>query len=108
MCVGNKGLKSNMKGLFLQGVKVSEVKYTMYAMLINPFCRFSVPPALSLTEGVLHCNIIEGAFDTAIFYSSIERTLDHIQPFPAPNSVIVMDNCCIYKHPAIQELIVSR
>ena len=106
--MGNKGPKSNTKGLFLQGAKVSEVKYAMYAMLINHFCRFSVLPALSLTEGILHCDIIEGAFNTAAFYLFIEHILDRMRPFPAPNSIIVMDNCCIHKHPAIQELIVSR
>ena len=106
--MGNKGPKGNTKGLFLQGAKVSEVKYTVHAMHINHFYRFSVLPALSLTEGVLHCDIIEGAFDTTTFYSFIERTLDRMQPFPAPNSVIVMDNCRIHKHPAIQQLIVSR
>ena len=72
------------------------------------YSRYSVLPALSLEEGVLHCAIVEGAFDTASFYTFIEHTLDHMQPFPAPNSVIVMDNCCIHKHPDIQNLIESR
>jgi hypothetical protein len=31
-----------------------------------------------------------------------------MQPFPAPNSVIVMDNCQIHKHQEIQELIHER
>ena len=70
--------------------------------------RYSVLPALSLEEGVLHCDILEGAFDTASFYTFIERALERMQPFPAPNSVIVMDNCCIHKHPDIQDLIQSR
>ena len=75
--------------------------------LIHFHSRYSVLPALSLEEGVLHCDIIEGAFDTASFYTFIERTLIHMQPFPAPNSVIVMDNCRIHKHPDIQNLIES-
>ena len=68
---------------------------------------YFVLPALSLNEGVLHCDIIEGAFDTANFHTFIEHTLDQMQPFPAPNSVIVMDNCRIHKHPSIVELIES-
>ena len=40
--------------------------------------------------------------------ASIECTLDHMQPFLAPNSVIVMDNCRIHKHPDIQNLIESQ
>jgi len=67
-----------------------------------------VLPALSLEEGVLHCDIVEGAFDTASFYKFVERTLDHMLPFPAPNSVIVMDNCRIHKHPDIVDLIEAR
>ena len=51
---------------------------------------------------------IEGAFDTATFYKFIERMLDQMQPFPAPNSVIVMDNCRIHKHLDILHLIESR
>lgn len=65
-------------------------------------------PALSLNDGVLHCDVVEGAFDTASFYKFIERALDNMAPFPAPNSVIVMDNCRIHKHPTIIELIESR
>ena len=70
--------------------------------------RYSVLPALSLEEGVLHCDVIEGAFDTAAFYKFIEQTLEQMQPFPSTNSVIVMDNCKIHKHPEIVNLIESR
>jgi DDE superfamily endonuclease len=76
--------------------------------LIYCCLRYSVLPALSLEEGVLHCDIIEGSFNTASFYKFIEHTLDHMQPFPASNSVIVMDNCHIHKHIDIQNLIESR
>ena len=31
-----------------------------------------------------------------------------MQPFPAQNSVIVLDNCQIHKHPDIQEMIEER
>jgi hypothetical protein len=82
--------------------------YIIEAELIHCYSRYSILPALSLEEGVLHCDIVEGAFDTASFYTFIKHTLDHMQPFPAPNSVIVMDNCRIHKHPDIQNLIESR
>jgi hypothetical protein len=70
--------------------------------------RFSVLPGLSLNDGIIHCDIVEGAFDSQLFYTFIGRLLDQMEPFPAPKSVIVMDNCRIHKHPEILELIESQ
>jgi hypothetical protein len=70
--------------------------------------RFSVLPALTLDDGIIHCDIVEGAFDSAEFHTFISRTLDQMEPFPAPKSVIVMDNCRIHKHHSILELIEAR
>ncbi len=52
--------------------------------------------------------IIEGSFNTELFILFIRDLLDKMQPFPAPNSVVVMDNCKIHKAPEIRELIESR
>ncbi|KAI6033565.1 hypothetical protein BKA83DRAFT_3997162, partial [Pisolithus microcarpus] len=62
---------------------------------------YSVLPAFSLHDGILHCNVVEGSFCTESFTRFIRRLLDNMQPFPAPNSIIVMDNCPIHKHPDI-------
>jgi hypothetical protein len=70
--------------------------------------RFSVLPALSLHEGIIHCEIVEGSFCTETFFRFIEGLLDNMQPYPASNSVIIMDNCRIHKHPEILQLIQSR
>jgi transposase len=70
--------------------------------------RFSVLPAISLRDGIIHCKIIEGSFCAETFAQFIESLLDDMQPYPAPNSVIVMDNCRIHKHPQIQALIRER
>src|SRR5271168_929857 len=70
--------------------------------------RFSVLPAISLVDGILHCDIVEGSFCTATFMRFIEKLLDRMEPYPAPNSVIVMDNCQIHKHPDIQAMIEER
>lgn len=55
--------------------------------------RFSVLAALSLTDGILDCDVVEGSFDTRLFYQFIERVLNRMQPYPAPNSVIITENC---------------
>jgi len=74
-------------------------------MITDVSVRFSVLSTLSLTEGILHCDIIEGAFDSDTFYMFIDRLLDQMQPYPAPNSVVIMDNCYIHKSEAILDLI---
>ena len=77
-------------------------------VLISSLTRFSVLPALSLHNGIIHCDIVEGSFCTETFYSFIGGVLDNMNPYPEPNSVIVMDNCRIHKHPEILDLIHAR
>ena len=77
-------------------------------MLTYCMHSFSTLLALSLMEGILHCDIIEGVFDSNLFYTFISWLLDHMELFPGSNSVIIMDNCHIHKHPAILDLIESQ
>ena len=67
-------------------------------------CRFSVLPALSL-DGILAVKIIEGSFTTKQFKAFVDGLLDHMTPFPGPNSVIVMDNCWIHHTRAVWDMI---
>ncbi|KIK98116.1 hypothetical protein PAXRUDRAFT_134871, partial [Paxillus rubicundulus Ve08.2h10] len=66
---------------------------------------YLVLPALSLNGGIIHCEIVGGSFCTETFLQFIKGLLEEMQPYPAPNSVILMDNCQIHKHPDIQEMI---
>jgi transposase len=70
--------------------------------------RFSVLPAISLYDGILHTSIIEGSFRTDSFLTFVEDLLERMQPFLAQNSVLVMDNCKIHKHTEILEAITAR
>lgn len=80
--------------------------FDLHLMII--ISSFSVLPALSLTSGIIHCNIREGSFRTESFKAFILGLLDTMQPYPAPNSVIVMDNCKIHKREDILEAIYAR
>ncbi len=64
-------------------------------------------PAITL-DGIIECTIIEGSFNTELFTEFIEDLLEKMQPFPANNSVVVMDNCKIHKAPEICDLIEGR
>ena len=66
--------------------------------------RYSVLPALSLND-ILYASIVEGSFNTALFKDFIKGLLNQMQPYLAPNSVIVMDNCRIHKSLRIREMI---
>jgi len=69
--------------------------------------RYSILPALSLS-GFLHVKVREGSFTTSSFEEFIDDLLDEMQPYPGPNSVIVMDNCRIHKAPSIIQMIEER
>ena len=76
----------------------------MHQMYLHTL-SYSVLLAISLDRGFLHCEIVEGSFHAEMFVLFIQNLLEHMEPFPGPNSVIVMDNCRIHKSPYIQELI---
>jgi DDE superfamily endonuclease len=97
---------STAKGLFCAWKTVSDNAIVSRVNLY--FIRYSVLPAISLDKGILHCEIVEGSFRADTFALFIQNLLDHAEPFPGPNSVIVMDNCQIHKNPYIQEMIHAR
>lgn len=69
--------------------------------------RFSILPGISL-DGMLHVSIIEGSFTASTFLAFLEALLANMNPYPGPNSVIVMDNCRIHKGQEVVDLIQSR
>jgi hypothetical protein len=66
-----------------------------------------VLPAISL-DGILAVKIVEGSFNTERFKAFIDGLLDHMTPFPGPNSVIIMDNCRIHHARSVREMIEER
>ena len=52
--------------------------------------------------------IVEGSFNGDLFASFISDLVLKMNPFPAPKSVIVMDNCAIHKVPGIRDIIESK
>ncbi len=56
-------------------------------------------------DGILSVKILEGSFTTDTFNTFVEGLLDVMQPYPAKNSVIVLDNCWVHKDPVLIEMI---
>ncbi|TEB20647.1 hypothetical protein FA13DRAFT_1589699, partial [Coprinellus micaceus] len=66
---------------------------------------YSVLPALG-TRGILALDIFEGAVNKERFISFIRNDVaNHLNPFPGPQSVVVMDNCVIHHDEEIRAII---
>lgn len=59
-------------------------------------------------DGVLHLDVLAGSYNAASFNSFIDGLLDNMNPYPGPNSVIVMDNASIHKSAALRPMIEQR
>ena len=64
-------------------------------------------PALSL-DGILHLEVVENAVTGADFHRFVKGVLLHMNEFPLPNSVLVIDNTSIHKVDGIQDLVEDR
>ncbi|KIO16826.1 hypothetical protein M407DRAFT_46734, partial [Tulasnella calospora MUT 4182] len=69
--------------------------------------RYSMLPAL-LLDGILHASILPCSFTSDSFCIFIDGLLDEMNPYPSPNSVIIMNNASIHKGPGMCEMIEER
>jgi hypothetical protein len=54
-----------------------------------------VLPALSL-DGYIYSDMVVGSFNGETFMNFLRGVLEVMNPYPAANSVLVMDNCAIH------------
>ncbi|KAG9087827.1 hypothetical protein FRC07_012729 [Ceratobasidium sp. 392] len=59
-------------------------------------------------DGILALDVVKGSFSAATFHTFISKLLDKMNPYPAPNSIIIMDNCRIHKDPETLQMITAR
>jgi hypothetical protein len=69
--------------------------------------RYSVLPVLSLSS-VLYLTVLPTSVKGNDFNAFIDGLLNHMNPFPLPNSVVIIDNASIHKSPELRELIEAR
>ncbi|KAF9510317.1 hypothetical protein BS47DRAFT_1283668, partial [Hydnum rufescens UP504] len=63
-----------------------------------------VIPVLSL-EGPIYCEAHEGSYTTKHFKKFVQHLLDEMNPYPEPNSVIILDSCMIHKSHSICRMV---
>ena len=69
--------------------------------------RYSILPAISL-DGVLHLDILTRSWTGAEFERYLDVLLERMNPFPLPNSVLIMDNASTHHFEGIREFIEQR
>jgi len=69
--------------------------------------RFSILPALSL-RGIIHVNITRGSFNGDSFLAYIGELVNVMNPYPQPESVLVMDNCAIHHVDGVMDLCTEK
>jgi hypothetical protein len=65
--------------------------------------RYQILPAYT-QDGVLFSRVFQGTIDGAVFEEFIEQALPFCGPYPAPYSVLVMDNAAIHRSERIEQM----
>jgi len=102
-----KGQHAVQKTFFLRGKRCVINIPSLNREVTMIMDRYSVLPAISL-DGIISVKVVEGSFNTDLFLEFIEGLLDRMNPFPAKNSVRIMDNCRIHKDPIIVNRILEQ
>jgi len=77
------------------------------AVVAMPFVRgrrLSVLPALCV-NGIICAHIIEGSFDGDSFCQFLRDLVRNMNPYPGPQSILVLDNCSIHHVAEVEEIV---
>jgi len=70
-------------------------------------CRYSLLPAITM-NGIVYSHIKKGGYNGEEFLEWLEGLLQVMNRYPAPNSVLILDNCCIHHVPGVEECCAAR
>lgn len=79
--------------------------YTEFSSLT--IFRYSMLPALTI-GGIIYSHIKMGGYNGDQFIEWLEGLLQIMNPYPAPNSVLILDNCRIHHVEGVEELCEAR
>ena len=102
--VGHAGFACSEKMLFCSGNTVRLGTTPLVSGYILLWLhRYSLLPALTV-NGIIYSHIKEGAYNGDQFTAWLEGLLEVMNPYPAPNSVLILDNCRIHHVEGVEEL----
>jgi hypothetical protein len=64
-------------------------------------------PAIT-TEGIIYSHIKIGSYNGDQFMDWLEGLLQVMNPYPAPKSILVIDNCRIHHVEGVEEMCANR
>ena len=64
-------------------------------------------PALTM-NGIIYSHIKKGSYNGDQFIMWLEGLLEIMNPYPAPNSVLILDNCRIHHVEGVEDLCANR
>lgn len=64
-------------------------------------------PAIT-TDGIIYSHIKVGSYNGDQFMDWLEGLLQVMNPYPAPKSILVMDNCRIHHVEGVEEMCAHR
>ncbi|KAE9399510.1 hypothetical protein BT96DRAFT_820492, partial [Gymnopus androsaceus JB14] len=71
--------------------------------------RLSMLAGLALEKGIIASMVVEGSFNHDLFVQFLrEDLLLTMNPYPAPCSVIIIDNACIHHSQEVLDLVEDR
>ncbi|KAF8835888.1 hypothetical protein BDN67DRAFT_872108, partial [Paxillus ammoniavirescens] len=66
--------------------------------------RYSLVAAITI-DSYLAADVVEGSYDSELFYNFIVEKLPNMNPFPTERSVLVLDNCRIHHNEDLVDLV---
>ena len=101
------GERSRRRDCLVRGKRCCKNYHALVIVVDLLLPRFSVLPAISLS-GILHLTIQDRSYTAADFTSFVDALLDQMNPFPGPNSVLIMDNASIHKSQQMIQMVQAR
>jgi hypothetical protein len=83
------------------------ISYTCFLQEKLTGNRYSMLPAITM-NGVIYSHIKKGAYNGNEFVEWLAGLLEIMNPYPAPNSVLILDNCRIHHVEGVEELCAER
>ncbi|KAJ7210797.1 hypothetical protein GGX14DRAFT_334814, partial [Mycena pura] len=65
--------------------------------------RYSMLPAIT-SEGIIYSHVKKGGYNGEEFCLFLEGLMPHMQAYPAPRSILIIDNCRIHHVEEVDEI----